>query len=78
MWVNGDDGILRGIEAKTGKVIAKLNDGHDPGTKIRSIWAGWVGGDEGKEEWVVSGGFDRKLVVWKAGGDADNKSSEQV
>ena len=78
VWVNGDDGVLRGIEAKNGKVIAKLNGGHDPGTKIRTIWAAWVGEDEGREEWVVSGGFDQKLVVWKAGGNGGDKSGEQV
>lgn len=65
VWVNGDDGVLRGIEAKTGKIIASLKGGHDPGSKIRSIWAGWVGNERDREEWVVSGGFDRRLIVWK-------------
>jgi hypothetical protein len=74
VWVNGDDGVIRGIEAKTGKVVATLKDGHDEGSKIRSIWAGWVDsgsgendekGKDGKEEWVISGGFDKRLVVWK-------------
>lgn len=65
VWVNGDDGVLRGIEAKTGKVVAKLKDGHEAGSKIRSLWAGMVEVDGKKEEWVVSGGFDRRLVVWK-------------
>lgn len=27
VWVNGDDGIIRGIEAKSGKVVATLKDG---------------------------------------------------
>ena len=65
VWVNGDDGVLRGIEAKTGKIMATLKNGHDAGSKIRSVWAGWVNNDGTKEEWVVSGGFDKKLVVWK-------------
>jgi WD40 repeat protein len=67
VWVNGDDGVIRGIEAKTGKVIASLKDGHEVGSKVRSIWAGWVGGKGStKEEWVVSGGFDKRLVIWRA------------
>ena len=65
VWVNGDDGVLRGIEAKTGKIVATLKDGHEAGSKIRSIWAGMVDVEGKKEEWVVSGGFDRRLVVWK-------------
>ena len=70
VWVNGDDGVVRGIEAKTGKIVAMLTHGHDVGCKVRTIWAGWVEvlRDEGKvdiEEWVVSGGFDKRLIVWK-------------
>ena len=63
LWVNGDDGVLRGLEAKTGKVVATLTGGHEAGSKIRSIWCGMVE----EQEWVVSGGFDRRLVVWKPG-----------
>lgn len=63
VWVNGDDGVLRGLEAKTGKIIATLKNGHELGSKIRSIWCGMVVVDDGEEEWVVSGGFDRRLVV---------------
>ncbi|KAL1970502.1 hypothetical protein VTN77DRAFT_4146 [Rasamsonia byssochlamydoides] len=67
LWVNGDDGVIRGIEAKTGKVVAMLKEGHEAGSKVRSIWAGLVSSEEDdkKEEWVVSGGFDKRLVVWK-------------
>ncbi|KAL2007923.1 hypothetical protein VTN00DRAFT_7905 [Thermoascus crustaceus] len=70
LWVNGDDGVIRGVEAKTGKVVATLKDGHEVGSKVRSIWAGWVTGngkEEGqkREEWVLSGGFDKRLIVWK-------------
>lgn len=65
VWVNGDDGVLRGLEAKTGEVVATLKNGHEMGSKIRTIWCGLVDVDGEKEEWLVSGGFDRRLVVWK-------------
>ena len=64
VWVNGDDGVIRGIETGTGKVVTLLKDGHAAGCKVRTIWAGCAG-DNGKEEWVVSGGFDKKLIVWR-------------
>jgi WD40 repeat protein len=65
VWVNSDDGVVRGIEAITGKVIQNLV-GHVVGSKIRCLWAGFV--DIGKaksEEWVISGGFDQQLLVWR-------------
>lgn len=65
IWVNGDDGAIRGIESKTGKLVAILKGGHDAGSKVRSIWAGWVEGKETREEWLVSGGFDKKLIIWR-------------
>lgn len=69
VWVNGDDGVVRGIEIKTGKVVALLRDGHEPGCKVRTIWAGYVNvrheGGDAMEEWVISGGFDKRLIVWK-------------
>lgn len=69
LFVNGDDGIVRGIEASTGKVVCKL-ESHEPGSKIRCLWAGTIlskGGNEEKdvEEWLVSGGFDQRLIVWR-------------
>ena len=69
MWVNGDDGAIRGVEASTGKVVITLKGGHEEGSKVRCLWAGSVDG----EEWLVSGGFDQRLVVWTAasGGDGD-------
>lgn len=67
VWVNGDDGVIRGIESKTGKLVAMLKNGHEAGSKVRSIWAGWVEGKNSTEEWVVSGGFDKRLIVWKPG-----------
>ncbi|KAL8990965.1 MAG: hypothetical protein Q9177_000502 [Variospora cf. flavescens] len=65
VWVNGDDGVLRGLDATTGKVRSTLKGGHQPGSKIRSVWAGIVEVDGFKEEWVISGGFDKRLVVWR-------------
>ncbi|KAJ5678468.1 uncharacterized protein N7477_004101 [Penicillium maclennaniae] len=70
VWVNGDDGVVRGIETKTGKVVATLKNGHEPGCKVRTIWAGYVdvrseGEETTREEWVLSGGFDKRLILWK-------------
>lgn len=65
VWVNGDDGVIRGIESRTGKLVTMLKNGHEAGSKVRSIWAGWVEGKNSTEEWVVSGGFDKRLIVWK-------------
>ncbi|RDK46224.1 hypothetical protein M752DRAFT_323970 [Aspergillus phoenicis ATCC 13157] len=56
VWVNGDDGVVRGLEVKTGKVVTLLKDGHEVGCKIRTLWAGWVDGENGgeREEWLPS------------------------
>ena len=78
MWVNGDDGVVRGIDVSSGKVVASLK-GHEAGSKVRSIWAGMAqvrgsseDGDEMSEpkeqEWIVSGGFDKKVIIWKVAG----------
>jgi WD40 repeat protein len=67
IWVNSDDGVVRGIEVSTGKVVATLR-GHEPGSKIRCLSAASVCLALGKgdaEEWVISGGFDQKLIIWK-------------
>jgi hypothetical protein len=81
VWVNGDDGVVRGVEVMTGKVVAQLK-GHEPGTKVRSLWAGIMRVKDGgvddvaeesqaertkEEEWLVSGGFDKKVIVWRIG-----------
>jgi hypothetical protein len=74
VWVNGDDGVVRGIETRTGKVVTLLK-GHEIGSKVRSLWAGMVrvqgrDGEDGlgkEEEWLVSGGFDKRVIVWKPG-----------
>ncbi|KAK0892298.1 hypothetical protein LTR91_004771 [Friedmanniomyces endolithicus] len=63
VWVNGDDGAVRGVEASSGKVMCTLQGGHEAGSKVRCLWAGRVG----DAELLVSGGFDQRLVVWRAG-----------
>ncbi|KAI9663946.1 MAG: hypothetical protein M1821_007437 [Bathelium mastoideum] len=63
VWVNGDDGVVRGVEARSGKVVARLGPaamgeeegGHEAGTKVRCLWAGMVevgrrDGEEGEGE----------------------------
>lgn len=70
VWVNGDDGVVRGVETMTGKVVALLKGGHETGCKVRTVWSGYVnvpraGGAAVREEWVISGGFDKRLIVWK-------------
>ena len=67
VWVNGDDGAVRGIEAKTGKVVSTLK-GHDPATKVRSLWAGKLPDHNGgQRELLVTGGFDKKVLIWECG-----------
>ncbi|RMD39226.1 hypothetical protein DV735_g5908, partial [Chaetothyriales sp. CBS 134920] len=74
VYVNGDDGAVRGVEAKTGKVVATLppvaaagngasRPGHEVGTKVRALWCGLLDG----REVLLSGGFDKRLVVWECG-----------
>ena len=65
VWVNSDDGVIRGIETSSGKIVKTLK-GHEPGSKIRCLCAAIVEAEPGvREEWLVSGGFDQKLIVWK-------------
>ncbi|CAZ85179.1 unnamed protein product [Tuber melanosporum] len=59
VWVNGDDGVVRGIERKTGKVMARLR-ASEGSEKVRSLWTGVVGG----QEVLVTGGFDKGIKVW--------------
>lgn len=70
VYVSSDDGIVRGIEAKTGKLMAAL-DGHDLGSKLRCLWAGTLQTSQDnktdlvtQQEYLISGGFDQKLIVW--------------
>ena len=74
VWVNGDDGVIRGIEIQTGKVVSTLQ-GHEQGTKVRTLWAGNVKrhsqrshlATEDVQEVLVSGGFDKQVIVWRIG-----------
>jgi len=59
VWVNGDDGVVRGIERKTGKVVARLK-ASEGSEKVRSLWTGTVDG----KEVLVTGGFDKGIKVW--------------
>jgi WD40 repeat protein len=77
VWVNGDDGAVRGIEVRTGKVVAVLK-GHEAGTKVRTLWAGEVVGIEdegGVREVLVSGGFDKRVFVWTVDPDGGETAS---
>ena len=67
VWVNGDDGVVRGIEVKTGKVVTMLK-GHEAGTKVRTLWAGEVVQDGVGREILVSGGFDKRVFIWTIDG----------
>ena len=71
VWVNGDDGVLRGLDATSGKVKLTLKSGHEPGSKIRSLWAGMIDVGGTMQECVVSGGFDKKLIIWKPSNGGD-------
>lgn len=64
VWVNGDDGAVRGIEVTTGKVVSTLK-AHEAGSKVRCLWAGNIRSGEEEKEILVSGGFDQKLIVWE-------------
>ncbi|KAF8428700.1 hypothetical protein EV426DRAFT_714164 [Tirmania nivea] len=37
VWVNADDGVIRGVEAGSGKVVAELNGGHKRRRKVRTL-----------------------------------------
>lgn len=85
VWVNGDDGIIRGVEAKSGKIVETLKDGHEVGSKIRTLWAGKVSrgveekaeGHGTEEEVLISGGFDHRLVLWSGDGEQDQASEAE-
>lgn len=59
VWVNADDGVVRGIEVKSGKVKVALRASAG-GEKVRTLWAGSVDG----REMLVTGGFDKGVKVW--------------
>ncbi|RPB10238.1 hypothetical protein P167DRAFT_509488, partial [Morchella conica CCBAS932] len=41
VWVNGDDGVVRGVEVRSGRVVAGLRV-CERGEKVRALWAGRV------------------------------------
>ncbi|KAE8824769.1 hypothetical protein PTNB85_09533 [Pyrenophora teres f. teres] len=70
VYVSSDDGVVRGLEARSGKLISSLH-AHEPGSKLRCLWAGYLAGkrsqgsgDQSNTEYLISGGFDQKLIVW--------------
>jgi WD40 repeat protein len=72
VYVSSDDGVVRGIEAKSGKLMASLKE-HEPGSKLRCLWAGHIkathkdgSGSASKNEYLISGGFDQKLILWNS------------
>lgn len=70
LYVSSDDGILRGFETSSGKLVASL-EGHEPGSKIRCLSTGHLRSSQeegvfttGGVEFLVSGGFDQRLILW--------------
>ncbi|KAF2709574.1 WD40 repeat-like protein [Pleomassaria siparia CBS 279.74] len=61
LYVSSDDGIIRGFEKTTGKLMTSLQ-AHEPGTKLRCLWVGRIE----DEECLISGGFDQRLILWKS------------
>lgn len=71
MWVNADDGVVRGVEVKTGRVRVSLRV-CGGGEKVRTLWAGRVDG----REVLVTGGFDKGLKVWSVEGEGEEGDKE--
>ncbi|RMZ72251.1 WD40-repeat-containing domain [Pyrenophora seminiperda CCB06] len=70
VYVSSDDGVVRGLEARSGKLVSSLH-AHEPGSKLRCLWAGYMAGalnqdsgNQSKTEYLISGGFDQKLIIW--------------
>ncbi|KIX01695.1 uncharacterized protein Z518_09421 [Rhinocladiella mackenziei CBS 650.93] len=61
VFVNADDGVIRGVDTQSGKVVAMLK-AHEVGSKVRTLYAGR---EAGGEEILVSGGFDKKVFIWR-------------
>lgn len=57
VWVNSDDGLLKGICLRSLKPVRELQ-GHTAG--VRSLWSGMIHGNE----ILVSGGFDKRVLIW--------------
>lgn len=64
VYVNADDGVVRGVDTDNGKVVSLLR-GHEVGSKIRTLYAGYEKNGDGKKEILISGGFDKKVFVWR-------------
>ncbi|RVX74708.1 hypothetical protein B0A52_01835 [Exophiala mesophila] len=64
VFVNADDGVIRGVDTQNGKVVSLLK-AHEVGSKIRTLHAAFETGEHGKREILVSGGFDKKVFVWR-------------
>lgn len=64
VFVNADDGVVRGLDTDSGKVVSLLR-AHEVGRKVRTLYAGYESGPDGKKEILVSGGFDKKAFVWR-------------
>lgn len=71
VWVNADDGVVRGIDVKYGKVRARLTATARM-EKVRTLWAGVVAG----EEVVVTGAFDKGLKIWRVQEEKEDKKLE--
>lgn len=70
LYVSSDDGVIRGFETSTGKLVESLK-GHEPGSKIRCLSTGHFRAPQGEDfdparnhEFLISGGFDQKLILW--------------
>lgn len=74
VFVNADDGVIRGLDTRNGKIVAMLK-GHEVGSKVRTLWAGWedemeesrTAPSKGRKEILISGGFDKKVFFWRGG-----------
>jgi WD40 repeat protein len=71
VFVNADDGVIRGVDTQSGKVVALLK-AHEVGSKVRTLWAGFEAAEtadgsrnSSNREILVSGGFDKKVFVWQ-------------
>jgi hypothetical protein len=71
VFVNADDGVIRGVDTQSGKVVALLK-AHEVGSKVRTLWAGFEAAEtadgsrnSSNREILVSGGFDKKVFVWR-------------
>lgn len=69
VYISSDDGIIRGFDTGTGKLMVSL-EGHEVGSKIRCLATGPRSGSRYTSshgtigEYVVSGGFDQRLILW--------------